>query len=57
MRWTDQEKYVGGSYAEDFGTGDHNFCRYSLIASTVVLYMDELQKPFGSRQPMVLQAI
>ena len=28
MKWTDQEKYVEASHVENFGTGDHNYCRY-----------------------------
>ena len=28
MNWISKGKYVGASYVKDFGTGDHNYCRY-----------------------------
>ena len=32
MKWTEKGKYDKGSYVDNFGTGDHNFCRFSLIS-------------------------
>ena len=40
VKWTEgkEGKYVTGNYVEEYGTGDHNFCRYhkhTLIRSSI----------------------
>lgn len=44
MKWTVKGKYDKGSYVEDFGTGDHNFCRCRIFEDWFQL--NELQEPF-----------